>query len=516
MKALANNRQSSGALCLILGLALAPIHSASAQGNPLNGSSPRPFYIVAHNPNTLVDVQVALDNGANALEPDVTLVRCNTGNPLDDLVAWDSSAPNRDGCCSDTKLIDWLKRVHDLAIGNVPLALIVFDIKSSAATPEIGSLILNAIRTHLNFEGVDLNVILSVGTKDDLAVFEKVIASPLRQREGVMVDGEDDAAAVVNYFFAIGYRGNIAYGDGTAGGGGSLPRAIGGAVGNRAATGYPRTVAYVYSIEHITTMNQFIDAGVDGIIPDRFPPPKDLDGQYIARLKNVVAARKDVRLATRLDNPFVPNNEAYALQIRTANDATLGGEGTNADLMFTIEGALGKASVTVNTGFLNPLLNSHRMEAGETDWVTIASKNLGVLKSITIHNGGGLAADWKLLDINVYSAKWVNPLNAYRYTATFDDWINANTFRTLALKLQAPPPHKMPDEYVWAATDHAYSDGAVAAPWTQVIDAYNFVSPGGTIHVATGVYGGKLILTKPCRLEFWPEQGSDPPSIGER
>ena len=62
-----------------------------------------------------------------------------------------------------------------------------------------GSAILDAIRTHLNTGGVKLNFIISVGTKNDLAVFDDVLVL-LKEREGG-VDSEDDAGAVVNHFF---------------------------------------------------------------------------------------------------------------------------------------------------------------------------------------------------------------------------------------------------------------------------------------------------------------------------
>src|SRR5881394_723009 len=64
-------------------LALAvPLLFASGPGGlaspftPLNGAQPRPFYVFAHNPNTLEGVTNALKNGCNALEPDIATVTC--------------------------------------------------------------------------------------------------------------------------------------------------------------------------------------------------------------------------------------------------------------------------------------------------------------------------------------------------------------------------------------------------------------------------------------------------------
>ena len=56
----------------ILALATDP---ARAENTPLNGAAPRPFYVVAHNSNTLEEVELALEHGANALEPDGPALR---------------------------------------------------------------------------------------------------------------------------------------------------------------------------------------------------------------------------------------------------------------------------------------------------------------------------------------------------------------------------------------------------------------------------------------------------------
>jgi hypothetical protein len=514
---LKNDRDTGCLVSLVIAVLLitilTPANSAVAD-EPLNGAPPRPFYICAHNPNNLSDVESALQAGANALEPDITLAypdtpsaRCSD-DPLYNLVNWDSSFPLRDGLCDDTKLVDWLDGAHDLAIRYPQLALVVFDIKSSAATAENGPLILNAIRTHLNGHGVgahytaqevQLNVILSVATRDDGAVFDHLMGPQaqvqLSEREGVQIDAENDVADVLNFFFKGGYEGNIGYGDGTAGFGPNLFPAMDKAVFSRAATGYPKAVTYVYTIDLENSMRAFLDAGVDGIIPG--------DDADISELASIVSSRSDVVLATRDVNPFQPPPEAYGLVVRTADDEddglTGGGEGTDAFLTFTLEGELGTASVIVNT------YHAGRMEAGDVNYVTIPCKDLGALRSITIHNdGSGNGPDWKLLDINVYSARWLQPGSCYHYMATFDDWIRAGSTKTLPFRL---------DEYAWSGFGSS-SDGSQANPWKSFADAYCAVPPGGTVYIAGGTYGDKLSLTKPCTLRFWADHGPIPAIIG--
>ena len=100
-------------------------------GQPLNGSSPRPFYVFGHNPNTIDDARAALSAGANALEPDVQI-----GASGDLVVAHDAYQSGK------ISLVDYLVRLRDLAF-EYPLALVVFDVKSEAATKDRGLEILN-------------------------------------------------------------------------------------------------------------------------------------------------------------------------------------------------------------------------------------------------------------------------------------------------------------------------------------------------------------------------------------
>jgi HYR domain-containing protein len=403
----------------------------------LNGSAPRPFYVFAHNPNTLGDVQVSLQAGANALEPDITTASCG-GTEV--LVDWDSSFPNRDGACGDTRFVDWLDGVHALAIQYPQLALIVFDIKSPAASSAHGTEILNAIRSHLNYGPVAINVILSVATRDDGAVFTNVLGA-LGDREGVQVDAEDDAADIVNFFLDKNYDGNIAFGDGTTFQGPNLPRAIDRAAFLRASVGYPRLVTYVYTLNHVTSMHSFIDSGVDGIIPDAFGAPTSVDPSYITELMGVVREHPEIHLATRDDNPFKPALQSYGLEVRTSDDLF---SGTDANITFKLSGCRGDATITVDTGDVLPVIyDSRRMRDGNTDSVAIPSMNLGKLSSVTVFNdGSGDAPGWKVVDIHVSSAGWLGPNFGHgrEYQATFDRFLDGGDTVVLPLTQNFPDP----------------------------------------------------------------------------
>jgi hypothetical protein len=420
----------------ILALATDP---ARAENTPLNGAAPRPFYVVAHNSNTLEEVELALEHGANALEPDLMVLPSGsrlikapfTPNPTGIVVYHDhlwatSHVP--------LTLDQYLDGIHKLAIVYPNLALIIFDIKSPAALPENGPKILDSIQNHLNFDGVNVNVILSVGERSDGDLFDNIL-DKLGAREGVMIDEEDDANVINQFFFDRGYFGNIGYGDGSVGPGFHLPRAIDLAAFNRASKGFPKAVTYVYVLNSAKSEHSFINRGVDGIIPDNFfldPINYDFDPSFIDDLLVVVSQHPEIRLATRDDNPFQPANEAYGLEIVTSD---VYGAGTDSDLTFTLNGSRGQATITVNTGEIHTGYYSGRMERGNTDHVTIPSADLGALSSITIQNEGGFSDGWHMASIRVSSARFLgaNTNHNAEYIASLNDWIEVGGTKTLAL-----------------------------------------------------------------------------------
>src|SRR5262245_423213 len=155
---------------LALVLTVAPRASAQPGSGP-NGTDPRPFYNIAHNPNTLAMAELALVNGANALEPDVIVLPDGAvglpfflNDPTGLVMYHDNSALTHR---VPLTLEEYLDGVHDLAKQYPWLAMIQLDVKPQAAKQEWGQPILDAIHNHLNHDGVNLNVIINVGTRDD-------------------------------------------------------------------------------------------------------------------------------------------------------------------------------------------------------------------------------------------------------------------------------------------------------------------------------------------------------------
>lgn len=364
------------------------------------GFGPRPFYVFGHNPNTIGDVTDALNGGANGLEPDVQVYEDHPDQICISHGTGESSAPS---------LMAYLQAVHGLAMDdNSHLALVVFDCKEEVTSADHGFDLLMAIRKYLTFDN-DLNVIISVGRRDDnQANFFDRIVDILGPREGLMIDAENDPGAVSNYFTSRGVV-NQGYGNGI-----SFVNFVLGpyyrytleaACGIRAQAGRPRFI-YVWTVNAHDELREYIRIGVDGAITD---DPADL--------RSIVAEgefNSMIRMANRADNPFRPANSGYGLHMHTADKWMAG---TDANVTFTIQGANGSASKTVNTELIK------RMESDGWNWVTIASDDLGTLQSLTVQRDDeGNGPDWFLDSIQVRSHRF--GANA---TATFTRWIDDTT-----------------------------------------------------------------------------------------
>jgi hypothetical protein len=369
-----------------------PVGRAAAFG-------PRPFYVVGHNPNT---IQQAIDNvngGANGLEPDVQVYEDHPDQLCISHGTGDSSAPT---------LVAYLDAVHQLAVQNRHLALVVFDCKQEVTSPDHGFELLMAIRQHLTFDN-DLNVIISIGNrKDNQGAFFDRIVDIVGPREGLMIDAEDDPGAVSNYFTSRGVD-HQGYGNGISFAnfvlGPYYRYTLEGACGIRAQAGRPRFI-YVWTVNAHDELREYIRIGVDGAITDDVGDLRSIAGE--AEFNPLI------RLATRADNPFQPANFNYGLHIHTGDKWMAG---TDANVTFTLRGSAGSASKTVNTELIK------RMESDDWNWVTIPSDDLGALQSITVQRDNqGNGPDWFLDQIEVHSARF-----GTGGLAVFNRWIDTTS-----------------------------------------------------------------------------------------
>ena len=343
----------------------------------------RPFYVLSHNPNSIEAVLAALDAGANAIEPDVNVYAARP----DELCIGESGLLGGGSGPGAPSLTEYLTGLHQIALERPELALVVFDCKRKAATLELGATLLHTIRSLLTFD-TDLNVIISVASLSHTAIFEQ-IRHDLRPREALMIDQENDPVRVAT-FFTNARVARQCYGNGI-----SFLNSILGpnvrpslerACELRAATGAPR-FTYAWTVDDARLMREYIRIGVDGIITNN-----------VARLRAVTAEpefQANIRLATRADDPFAGPRAAYGLIVHTGDKWMAG---TDARVTFTLAGAAGSASVTVDTRW------RARMERDAWNYVTLESGDLGPLRTITVQRDDqGNAPGWYLDRIVVES-----------------------------------------------------------------------------------------------------------------
>jgi len=394
-----------------------------------NGASPKPFWIYSDNPTSKAQVNEALANGANALKTSV-LIRENakidkngTLIPADIRVIYTFGATPTD----PMPLYQYLDMVHESAAKYPKLALLVLDIQSpyevNPALGRNGIDIVKLVHRHLlrlgQKDAINLEVIYSARTVVDAKMFQHMVPyltanegievnqqGILNYNEGKEVNKTDSSTDMVNAFKTDSplVTENYAFSSGavieTMIDSDAL-EAIEGSAFNRAKSGLPKTSS-AFKVVDLATMQSFITTGADAIVTNNVP-----------MLSKLVAARTDIRLATREDSPFKPLNEAYALKVYTADTTEAG---TDAKLTFTLTGCKGSATATINAA------RRGRMEKGATNYVTLPSKDLGNLIRLTVsRNNGGLYPDWDLDKVDISSLKW--RANAGVATAVFSRFI---------------------------------------------------------------------------------------------
>jgi hypothetical protein len=373
---------------------------------------PMPVYVIGHNTNTIREVIDSLNSGANAVEVDVTAYESNLNQLCIDHAGITGDSPGGDSAPGFEEFLHALRAVVDEEAQR--LALVIFDCKPPASTPEHGRTMIDAIRTILT-AGTNLNIIISVAEVtssnpfrlDGTSVFDR-IAVNMRPREAFMIDAVDSPDDVESFFAGLGVA-RSCYGNGT-----SSPLSDEGAMvyrtpieracWMRVTRGSPRFI-YAWTVNDSDDQRLYLQVGVNGIISD----PRGVRHLSDVLSDPEVGAR--CRLARRLDNPFLPTNAFYGLTVRTSDIPMAG---TDAHVTFTVTGVDGASSITVDTNF------NRRMERGLVNFVTLPSPDLGELQSVTIErDNSGNAPDWHLLSIIVESLRY-----STRKTGLFNCWID--------------------------------------------------------------------------------------------
>jgi hypothetical protein len=374
---------------------------------------PEPLWILGHNTNSIEEVNAALDQGANAVEIDVTAYAHDLNALCIDHAGIMGDDPGRANAPAFEPFLRDLRKVADR---RPELCMVELDLKSPASRPDFGPVLMSAIRDILTRDTA-LSLILSVADvttshpdrPSGSSVFDS-ISGDVRAREGFMIDSDHDVDGVVDFFAKKLEVTRFGYGNGTA-----VPlldeaaaryrTPIEKAWWMRAVRGNPGFVE-AWTVNSVDNLKLYLRLGVNGLICD----PKGIERVRDLLQQSELGAC--YRLAQRSDDPMAADTFAYGLTVVTTSK---GLAGTDANITFTLGGDEGSASTTVDTSF------RARMEAGSTSFVVLRSADLGTLRSITVQSDTShIAPDWHLDSIAVESSRY-----GVKKAARFETWIGS-------------------------------------------------------------------------------------------
>jgi hypothetical protein len=213
-----------------------------------DSTTPRPFWIFGHNPNTLAVTETYINMGVNALEPDVEFfadkAKDSSGNDTVSKGFYIAHQLDTSGIAPYSNYSNPTLSVHDYLgqlsqflsnrkdangnlIPNTQLSLIELDVKTEA-TQAAGALayLVSTISTEILPQHPELYFLLNAGTiadanslftsKADAVLKDVPLAS--RSHFAFSIDGENDASSVKQTLRTLlGPDALIAYGDGTSG-----------------------------------------------------------------------------------------------------------------------------------------------------------------------------------------------------------------------------------------------------------------------------------------------------------
>lgn len=242
------------------------------------------LYSIAHRCNTPEDVSSAFTAGANAVECDVNYYNGRFSVQHDPL-------------SEGTELSDFLKKIRDVADGvKERFALIIFDLKETIDRSGLKQ--VHKLVGSLFSDGSGIKVIYSVSSLRRGSIF-KGILSELDLQEALSID-ESDYPLKVQLFFERLNINRSCYGNGITA---ALPEDFGGPIRESLKKAVLLKMrrhiikfVYIWTIDLESTMREYLDIGVDGIMTND-----------VESLRKVLLERKyrsAFRLATRSDTPF--------------------------------------------------------------------------------------------------------------------------------------------------------------------------------------------------------------------
>ncbi|MEO6550010.1 MAG: PLAT/LH2 domain-containing protein [Ferruginibacter sp.] len=361
----------------------------------------RRFYIIGHNPNTIEEAKEYLDNGANALEPDIVH---SDGR----FYVSHSLLPSYENVPTVEDYLQSLKAL--IAAHQYDLALIVWDMKHAGF--DINHFI-SIVKE--NFDGGACDGVAMLMTHADDIDFVNRYSGNF-ENVGIGVDESDTPPGELQEIYKRSSHKNFSYADGIT----TLLNKPGVFKNVTEAQQCRRKhepdsfkIIYTWVLSMEASIRKYLDSYMDGIM---------VDAGAVKLLKELIdtAPYNDVyELAKNGYNPFtaaaVP---AYTLSVKTSDKFLAG---TDATFLFTLTGTSGEAlkSLPYNSSI------EGRLERGSTSYITLEGLNLGEIKSITVEAlTDGIGAGWLPEEIYVES-KLINQQPIFTFNLDGEhEWIS--------------------------------------------------------------------------------------------
>lgn len=256
------------------------------------------IYCIAHRCNTPEAVESALGEGANAVECDVNCYN-------------DRFYVQHDSLSERTELSDFLKKIRRVAdVVKERFVLIIFDLKETINMPRLKQ--VHALVGSLFSEGTGIRVIYSVSSLRRGSIFKGILPE-MDPQEALSIDESDYPLKVQHFFEGIGIDRNC-YGNGITA---ALPEDFGGPIRESLKKAVLLKMrrqiikfVYIWTIDLKSSMREYLDIGVDGIMTN-----------HTSGLKEVLHEKKyrsTFRLATRSDTPFAGETlPRYVINMRS-------------------------------------------------------------------------------------------------------------------------------------------------------------------------------------------------------
>jgi hypothetical protein len=362
----------------------------------------RPFFIIGNNPNTIEEAEEFLQNGANALEPDIVYAEGQYYVSHNPQLSYKNVATVK----------EYLKELKALLLAKqYNLALIIWDIKTTNFDPNH---FMNVVKENFSgepFDGVTM-LITNADDHDFLNQFKGCY-----HNVGVGVDESNVPPSEIESIFKNRGQKNFSYADGIT----TLLNKTG--VYKNITEAYLCRIAnephsfgiiYTWVLSRESSMRKFLDTYIDGIMVDVGST------KLLKELIETMPYNEVYEIAQNGYNPFTAEPiPKYKLSVET-KDVFMAG--TNAKILFTLTGLSGQSlkSLPYDGGAMGEL------ERGSISSLMLEGLDLGEIKSLTVEVlTDGVGSDWLPGTITIES-KWLKKKVNFGFNESDqEEWVSA-------------------------------------------------------------------------------------------